>query len=164
MLSEIKVAISNALATYRNTLPTECPFTVSLDFECVPFEAKSLGAWESFIRLCLSKYGEDYEYQILDFKPVDDNGNILWRLLGNGYDIGEYVTDDTEKLLKFNASYFDLLPTYSLMGIYLAENLGANATHVVIKNNEEYMLRKNEYLYIEYTYCIERKKTVQIVR
>lgn len=152
VLAEIKDAIDTALATYRSSLPTEHPFTVSLTFECVPFEAASLTKWEEFIRTCASRFGEDYQYQVLDFKPFEDNATtVLWRLFGEGYDIGKYVTSSTEKLLKFDKNYFGLLPDTRLNGIYLVKDIGKDAIPFIIKNNEEYRLRKNERLYIEYT-------------
>lgn len=152
VLTEIKAAIDTALATYRDKLPTQCSFTVSLDFECVPFEASSLQAWETFIRTCASKYNEDYEYQVLSYLPVDENNSaIFWRLFGDGYEVGKYVTERTEKLLKFDTNYFGLLPSSYTSGIYLIEDIGIDAKPVVIANDAEYKLRKNEWLYVEYT-------------
>ena len=155
VLSSLKSQLDAALSTYKNSLPvecTKCSFTVYLDFECVPFEAKSLKVWEAFIEKCASELSnEKYEYQVLDFTPNADNNTVLWRLFGDGYDVGKYVTQNTEKLLKFDASYFGLLPSTYLTGIYLISDPGADMEPVIIKNNEEYMLRSGEYLYIEYT-------------
>ena len=157
VLSQLKSQLDTALSTYKNSLPiecTKCSFTVYLDFECVPFEAKSLRAWESFIEECSKELDNDeFEYQVLDYTPNkgDANDTVFWRLFGDGYDIGKYVTQNTEKLLKFDISYFGLLPSTPLMGIYLVSNPGADMLPVIIKNNEEYKLRSGERLYIEYT-------------
>lgn len=167
VLIDIKNAIDNALALYKTKLfDTDAEgynpdlakvightFTVYLDFECVPFEARSLQAWETFIKTCANKFGTDYPYQIFDYKPQmdTDTGTILWRMFGDGYNVGKYVTEDTEKLLKFTSSYFGLLPTPYLTGIYTAETLGKDRVPTVIKNNEEYALGEDEKLYIEYT-------------
>ena len=152
VLSNIQAAVTGAIEERRGMineitgqpfLPTTCSWTVSFEFECVPFEAKSLNAWEEFIRTC----GE----QALGFKPVEENSTIFWRLFGEGYDIGKYVTIDSEKLLKFTKSYFSSLPETYLRGIYLAKTLGADSQPAIINNNEEYRLGANERLYIEYT-------------
>jgi hypothetical protein len=160
VLSEVKTKIDDALAAYKTTLfSTDTykhfnhSFTISLSFECVPFEAKSLVEWERFLRLCAKNYNNDtFKYQVLDFKPVDEHGTtILWRTFGEGYEVGKYITEKTEKLLKFDKNYFNTLHDIYLTDIYLAESLGADAKPVVIKNSEEYKLRKGEHLYIEYT-------------
>jgi hypothetical protein len=153
VLGTLKTAVSNALEEYRDSLPTNCSWTVSFNFECVPFEAASLTKWQDFIRNCANSLssGQSDNYQVLDFVPVDENNTILWRLYGEGYELGKYITEDTAKLLKFSSSYFGLLPDYYLTGIYLAKDLGQDIKPPVIANNMEYMLKDGEYLYIEYT-------------
>jgi hypothetical protein len=152
VLAAVKDAVQNTLDLYRGStnaqgnpvLPTQCAWTVSFDFECVPFEAKSLTAWEEFIRLRATKLANS-------FIPAEENGTIFWRKFGEGYDIGKYITDDTAKLLKFGVNYFGLLPDVRLQGVYIAKELGADAAPSIIKNGEEYQLRQGEHLYIEYT-------------
>lgn len=145
VIASVKEAIDTALATYRNELP-EKAFEISLSFECVPFEAKSLNAWATFIK--------QEKANILDFEPIADqnNGSIFWRIYGEGYEIGEYITESTEKLLNFTSSYFGLLPQDNyLRGIYLIKDIGLDAHPAIISNDEEYELKRDEYLYIEYT-------------
>jgi hypothetical protein len=160
VLSAIKTSVDNALNTYRNQLPRDCAWKVSFEFECVPFEAASLEHWIKFISYCAKK--QSFRHQILGtradgdknitfWKPIEENGTILWRIFGDGYDIGKYVTKNTEKLLPFTTNYFGLLPDTRLSGIYLIKNIGSDATPTVIKNDEEYQLKSGECLYIEYT-------------
>ena len=151
VLEDIMEAVNSSLATYRDTLPKNCSWTVYFDFECVPFEAKSLAAWEKFVSTCALYYSKNYAYQVFNYKPVSENETFLWRSIGEGYEIGKYVTDDFNKLLRFNKNYFNLLPAVPLQGIYIVKNIGADAEPSLIMNNEEYKLRNNEYLYIEYT-------------
>lgn len=125
-------------------LPTECAWTIYFDFECVPFEPASFAEWERFVRASNKK-------ELFGFTPAFDGNTIFWRTYGEGYSIGKYILQSSEKLLKFDSSYFGVLPSSRLRGIYLVENLGKDAQPAVIKNNVEYMLRANEYLYIEYT-------------
>lgn len=134
-------------------LPTSCSWKVAFDFECVPFEPASLSKWEDFIKYCSEHLinTTKYPYQVLDYVPFEENSTVFWRTFGEGYDVGKYVMENTEKLLKFTQSYFSLLPENALAGLYLIENVGLDANPAVIKNNEEYFLKRGEYLYIEYT-------------
>lgn len=162
LLTNIQDYVNNTLDEFRSKvsketnkpiLPTACAWKIFFDFECVPFIPASLNEWEKFIRYCASNFNtsaNNYS-NLLSFKPVDENNIVLWRLFGEGYDIGKYVTNDSEKLLAFDKNYFGLLPTSYLHGIYLVKNIGKNAQPAIINNDEEYQLKANEYLYIEYT-------------
>ena len=158
VLYELPGAINSLLAAYGTNLPeecTKCAFTVYLDFECVPFEAESKTAWEGFIKRCLDNYhNNEYDYQVLDFVPFDEDNTLFWRLSDEGYEAGKYVTQETKKLLKFTKSHFSLLSSDGdayLQGVYLIKYIGADAKPTSIKNSEEYTLAKGEFLYIEYT-------------
>ena len=153
VVTAIKEAVQAKISELRNLvddygrprLPASCSWTVSFSFDCVPFEPRSLAEWEKFISAKTADMVEG-------FAPAADNsGTVLWRKFGEGYDVGKYVTEDTAKLLKFDASYFGLLPDNRLQGVFVAETLGADAVPTAIKNGEEYRLRQGEQLFIEYT-------------
>ena len=160
-LANIQEYVNVVLDEYRGkvnqdtnapVLPTACAWKIYFDFECVPFLPASLKEWEKFIRYCASNFNNNSLYSnLLSYRPVDENNVILWRLFGEGYDIGKYITNNSEKLLAFDKNYFGLLPSSYLRGIYLVENIGKNAEPAIISNEEEYQLKANEYLYIEYT-------------
>lgn len=154
IVANIQLAVSEAIAQSKNNvksasdptpiLPTACAWTVSFDFECVPFEPASIREWEKFIR---TSAGE-----LLGFTPFEEVGALLWRTYGSGYESGKYILDSTEKLLKFDSSYYNLLPSENVMrGVYLVKFIGKDAELNMIKNNVEYTLQENEYLFIEYT-------------
>ena len=152
VLSSMKAAIDNTLYTYRDVLPAECSWKVSFEFECVPFEARSLPEWVSFITEFTPTSAKAARTDALtSWKPVVENNTIFWRTFGDGYEPGKYVTQNTEKLLPFTQSYFGLLPDVRLSGIYLIKEMGADTTPVAIENNTEYMLGTSDHLYIEYT-------------
>jgi hypothetical protein len=124
------------------TLPEET-WTISYTFQYIPFETGTLTKWENFVK----EYFTNSE---------EENENVLWRVYGNSYSPGRYILNNGAKLLPFTSEYFTSLDTnnefYSrLHGIYVAEDLGADVKANYIDNNEEYMLRSGEYLYIEYT-------------
>lgn len=126
-------------------LPTECDWTITFEYECVPFEPASLLEWKSFVTSSYKELtGQNAE-------PFIENGTIFWRVYGEGYASGKYILQSSEKLLDFDRNYFGLLPEARLSGIYLISNPGADAQAALIANDEEYRLRSNEYLYIEYT-------------
>ena len=145
VVSTIQATIDDYLNVHYtdDKFPSGHDWYISFEFECVPFEAKSLTAWETFIK----SSGEE----LLGFNPVQENGTIFWRIYGDGYNPGKYITDDTQKLLKFNSSYFGLLPNPYLDGIYLVEDLGEDTKPRSIENDAEYELADGEFLYIEYT-------------
>lgn len=160
VLSAMKTAVDSALNTYRDRLPRQCAWKISFEFECVPFEPRSLDVWEAFIKHCADYPAEQYQIlgtkaensdTITFWKPVEEYGVILWRIFSDGYEVGKYVTKDTEKLLPFTKNYFGLLPNIRLSGIFLVKNIGRDAVPTIVRNNEEYQLQKDEYLYIEYT-------------
>lgn len=122
-------------------LPTECAWRIYFDFEGVPFNAESLDEWTRFVK----------SSDAIGYTPITELGTVLWRVYGEGYSAGKYILPSTEKLLNFASNYFGLLPQQPLQGIYLVRNLGKDAQPAIIANNEEYKLRANEYLYIEYT-------------
>ncbi len=124
------------------TLPEET-WTISYTFQYIPFESGTLAKWENFVKEYFTTSG-------------DDNESILWRVYGNSYSPGRYILTSGAKLLPFTSEYFTSLDNnnefYSrLHGIYVAEDLGADVKANYIDNNEEYMLRSGEYLFIEYT-------------
>ena len=125
-------------------LPTECAWQICLDFECVPFQQESLLEWDNFVRSKTAK-------EIFGFTPIVEKNTALWRIYGDGYQTGKYILSNTEKILNFERNYFSLLPEKPLLGIYIVSELGRDAKAAIIKNNEEYKLKANEYLYIEYT-------------
>lgn len=132
-------------------LPTACAWTITFEFECVPFDQTSLFEWENFIKTCANSTNDVYK-NVLNFKPIEEHGTILWRTYGQSYDVGKYVMDNGEKLLKFAKSYFGLLPSSNVQrGIYLVEYLGTDAIPNSISNNQDYQLKSGEYLFIEYT-------------
>lgn len=151
IVSLIKEAVNKKLDELRDmvkegkpALPTEHAWTISFNFVCVPFEADTLDIWTRFVKETITKSS-------FGFTPIEDNGVILWRVFNKGYQIGEDVLESTEKLLKFDSSYFGVLPDIRLKGIYLVEYRGKDAKPAMISNNTEYALKANEYLYIEYT-------------
>lgn len=151
IFSNIQTAINEKLEELRGqtsngkaALPTECDWTISFNFECVPFEPATLNEWERFVKTDAAK-------KLFGFTPVEETGTIFWRIYGEGYQSGKYVLESTEKLLKFDSNYFGSLPETRLKGIYLIEYPGKDSKAAVISNNSEYSLRANEYLYIEYT-------------
>lgn len=144
-LTTLQTEINNTIIAYRESMPQNCAWTVDFEFECVPFNAASFDAWAEFI----SSSATDRE--LLDFRPVVETETVFWRVYGEGYDIGQYILNDSRKLLKFNKKYFSLLEGDTLRNIYLVEDLGKDAIPALIKNNEEYELKVGEYLYIEYT-------------
>lgn len=147
-VSDIAEAINNTLsylvanqgADGVPNLPTECAWSISLDFEAVPFEAASLNEWKTFVKS--ANFG---------FTPAVDGDTILWRAFGEGYQIGKNIMQNTAKLLPFTSNYFGTLPASRLRGVYVATDLGSDEKPVLIANNEEYKLRDGERLFIEYT-------------
>lgn len=131
-------------------LPTEGDWTITFEYVGVPFEPKSLDKWKSFI-LSASGATINADSRVIDFAPYSENDVIFWRVYGEGYSTGKYILQSTEKLLEFDRNYFGLLPESRLRGIYLIKNAGSDAQAAIILNDEEYRLRANEYLYIEYT-------------
>ena len=127
-------------------LPTECSWTISFEFECVPFTSESLEEWERFIK-------SSNQQELVGFTPELENGTIFWRLYGEGYKRGKGVLDTTEKLKKFSSDYFESLANMpsNLAGIYLVKTFGADAELPSIDNGVERRLTNGEFLYIEYT-------------
>lgn len=162
ILNDIKETITKAIEERKNmvkadrvtpVLPTQCAWTISFDFECVPFEPASLPTWDRFIRQELVNF-ENGSTAIFDFEPKltkEPPSTYFWRLFGEGYQIGEYILNSSEKLLKFDSTYFGLLPENRLTGIYLVKDYGQNAVSNSISNDEEYELKDGEALFIEYT-------------
>lgn len=151
ILTELNTTVQNRLEEMLGqvqadgstpVLPTAGDWTISFEYEAVPFEAMSLDKWKDFI---LSTR------DVTDFTPFTENDVVFWRVFGEGYESGKYILQSSEKLLEFNRNYFGLLPESRLRGIYLIKNAGQDAQVAIIKNDEEYRLRANEYLYIEYT-------------
>lgn len=125
-------------------LPTECAWTISFEFECVPFEAESFAAWETFIK-------SSNKEELLGFIPSLDGKVLFWRVYGEGYPAGRYILDSTKKLIKFDTTQDFTGLSNPLQNIYLVKNLGKDSEPIIINNNEEYELQQDEFLYIEYT-------------
>lgn len=152
VLSQIKESVQNRLEEMEGQvrkdgvtplLPTAGDWTITFNYEYVPFEPRTLAGWSNFIN---SK-----KTDLCNFNIVSESNTIFWRIYGEGYAAGKYITRSTEKLLAFDSNYFGLLPQSRLQGIYLIKDLGQDAQSAIIANNAEYKLRANEYLYIEYT-------------
>lgn len=152
ILTELNTTVQNRLEEMLGqvqadgstpVLPTAGDWTISFEYEAVPFEAMSLEKWKNFIL--------NPNNNIADFTPFTENDVVFWRVFGEGYSSGKYILQSSEKLLEFDRNYFGLLPEARLRGIYLIKNVGKDAQTAIIKNDEEYRLRANEYLYIEYT-------------
>lgn len=128
----------------QNKLPKSRDWTISYEFEYVPFDGNNFAEWENFV---ISE-GK----KLFGFKPEVDGETVLWRSYGTGYSIGRYITSDSAKLMPLTSSFLSAIDTPTLlMGVYVAKDLGRDAEVNSISNNEEYMLREGEYLYIEYT-------------
>ena len=147
VFTQIQQAIDDYLMTLNDTapdtLPSNCDWTISYYFEYVPFEYSTLSAWEIFIRT-----REEYMF---GFLPVAEQNTILWRTYNNGYEPGKYVLSDGSKLLPFSSAYLTSLDENRLTSVYIVKDLGNDVKPNFIENNEEYMLKPGEYLYIEYT-------------
>jgi hypothetical protein len=153
VLKDLQQKIDETISAYRGSktdggeyiLPTDCSWTISFEFECVPFTAKSLAAWKEFIKTV----------KVADFTPVEENDTVFWRkTAATGYSEGKYITDQYEKLIKFSgeSSFVNLAGTDSnLHNIYVAKSLGSDAIPASIEDGEERMLYNGECLYIEYT-------------
>ena len=164
IIAKIQAAVTSVIEQSRNKvksdrdptpiLPTACAWTVSFDFECVPFEPASLQEWEKFVRFATTT-GKSAKDRLVSYKPVEENSVIFWRTYGQGYAPGKYILPNREKLLKFDRNYFNSLSANNtesiLHKVYLVESLGADEKPNLIANNKEYQLKDNEYLYIEYT-------------
>ena len=154
-LDALKTEINNKIESLRGqtlkdgvtpALPTECSWTISFEFACVPFVLESLNEWDSFIKA--------KSESMFGFKPVVEGDVIFWRTFEGGYAPGKYVLQNGEKLLKFERNYFKTVSeAYSsiLNGIYLIRDIGKDAQPAIIKNNEERVLKRGERLYVEYT-------------
>lgn len=121
-------------------------WTISFNFEYVTFEQSTLSTWSNFVTAKCS--------ELFGFKPVAESGNVLWRVYDGGYPVGKYILESTsQKLMPFTSSHFGLLSALNpvMGGIYIAKDLGKDVKANFISNNEEYLLRSGEYLYIEYT-------------
>lgn len=128
-----------------NELP-KVDWTVSYDFEYIPFDQVTLAGWENFIKLNIARES------LFGFKPIIEYEAALWRIVSGNYQKGKYILDaGMAKVLPFNASYFGSLNVNRLNSIYILKDLGRDAEPNYINNDEEYMLRTGEYLYIEYT-------------
>jgi hypothetical protein len=143
-LDLIKTIINNHLEQYTGALPSK-DWTISYEFEYIPFEPATLPAWDSLIK---STAAED----IFGFTPEVEYGTALWRAYAGTYLEGKYIlSGGIARLLSFTNDHFGLLDTNRLKSVYLAKDLGEDAIPMYIRNNEEYQLRRGEYLFIEYT-------------
>jgi len=143
--TEVDEYITYLNTNYPNKLPTEYDWTISYTFEYVPFEEATLSEWKNFIisngRL------------LFGFYPVVESETVLWHATAGGYNLGKNVLSNTAKLLAFTRGDFGFLDSFTtrLLGVYVAEDLGSDQKATSIANDEEYMLRSGEKLFIEYT-------------
>ena len=148
VLSNIESAVQAKLTELANEtnadgtpiLPTNCAWQIIFEYEGVPFDATSLEEWQKFIK------GSNKD--LLKFTPATDGKVLFWRAFDSGYAAGKYILSNTSKLLKFEASFFDILDIHSVL---IAKSLGKDSEPSVILNDQEYKLDDKEYLYIEYT-------------
>ena len=135
--SEINDAITN--------ITEDGDWTISYTFEYIPLEASTLEAWAEFI----TAKGKD----LFGYEPIVENKSVFWRAFGEGYQTNKYILTTGAKLLPFTTADFGFLGNFSsyLNGIYVAKTLGQDQKANFVSNNEEYKLRDQEYLYIEYT-------------
>ena len=135
------LGLSNGTIEGEAKLPVENDWIITYEFEYVPFEASLLTDWSNFIET--------------EFSAIKESGktNVFWHASAGGYSTGKYVLANTSKLLEFTSGDFGFLESFNtrLDGIYIATNLGSDAKPNYISNDEEYMLREGERLYIEYT-------------
>ena len=153
LLNSIKTSVDGRVELLKSqiidgkpALPENCAWTISFDFECVPFDAASLNEWDNFIRA--------NGPTIFGFTPIVEKDAVLWRVYGEGYAEGKYILNTGEKLLKFDREYFGNVSEVAggiLHGLYVVEYIGKDAKAAVISNNEEYRLKSGERLFIEYT-------------
>ena len=145
-IDNIKQKVEEYLVDINTNNPDMLPeddWTLSYSFEYVPFDAALLADWVDLIK--------SHGTAMFGFAPQEESRSILWRTYGSGYAAGKYILADTSKLLSFTSGHFDLLNENRLEDIYIIEDFGADLKANFISNNEEYMLRQHEYLYIEYT-------------
>lgn len=146
VFGEIQEKIDNWLAELEKTSPDELPvdaWTVEYTFEYVPFDVTTLSSWETFI--------SSPDAQMFGFLPQSEYGTVLWYIHNGSYSPGKLVLSSGAKLLPFSSGYFNILEENRLASIYIAKELGKDLEPNFIDNNEDYMLKDNEYLYIEYT-------------
>ena len=138
-------AIKEEVNDYLISLPVENlptkDWSISYEFEYIPFELETLKDWDNFAAA--------------NFNPIIKDSSTsthLWRIYQGSYPIGEYIlSDGVSMLMPFNVGHFGLLAENRLDSIYIVEDIGRDAVLDYISNDEEYQLRTNEYLYIEYT-------------
>ena len=138
----IKTAVDDYLGTLTSSMPSE-DWTISYDFEYIPFELATLKEWNSFI---------ENSSGLLGYTPIKEEGTVLWRTYQGSYQAGKYILpNEIDMLMPFSSGHFGLLDTNRLSSIYIVKNLGEDAIPNYVSNNEEYQLRGNDRLYIEYT-------------
>ena len=128
-------------------LPKDCDWTISYQFEYVPFDVSTIRSWGNFV---IDKCND-----IFGFAPIEEHGTMLWRAYGNDYEIGKYILTNHSKLLPLTSNHIGLTDrtekSSRLYEVYIIEYLGKDTVANFIRNEEEYMLRAGEKLYIEYT-------------
>lgn len=143
VFNAIKTVTDMCLVDIADTDLPDKDWTISYDFEYIPFELASLASWEAFIKKSTS---------LLGYSPITEYGTSLWRIYSGSYQIGKYIlSDGVSRLMPFTSGHFGLLDANRLDSVYIVRDLGADAIPDFIRNDEEYQLRAGEYLYIEYT-------------
>lgn len=145
VLTKIQAKVDEYLLSLPEAeLPTNCTWAIDYTFEYVPFDTATFKAWESFV----SEKG----VSIFGFAPQAEYTSVLWYLFDTySYNVGKYVLDNSAKLLKLSANTVNSLAEDRLKAVYIAKDLGVDLKPNFIGNDEEYMLKANEYLFIEYT-------------
>ena len=151
----VATKLSEILAQSPTALPTDRDWNIAYEFAYVPFDGSTLADWQDFIR--------DKGNDLFGFTPVEEGTTILWSVYGTGYADNKYIVNNhiipsnvasshinTSKLIPFESDALGSLDN-PLQNIYIAASLGSNSKANTLNNNEEYMLRQGEYLYIEYT-------------
>jgi hypothetical protein len=141
-------AIQQEVDAYLATLdssefPINRPWTIEYNFEYAPLEPDTLSVWEAFLSTC--------DKAVFGFLPVIEHGTALWYTNSNSYTMGKYVMPTSYKLLPLAARQVNSLEKNRLQVVYVAKDLGTDLKPNFVSNNEEYMLKANEYLFIEYT-------------
>lgn len=160
----------------RPVLPTSGAWTVSFDFECVPFEAAAYPYWTNLIAgntttvesmlIAGENIAQEAQFEarttisppagILEAgkTAVLDQDTVFWRLFGEGYAVGKYInaTNSNSKYLPLSQRYLASLSSESLLSdIYVLWSLGRDSLPETITNGTEYQLQTGERLFIEYT-------------
>lgn len=152
IISGITEGIDSQLTALKNNnaaLPTD-DWEIKFTFVYMPFNTSTLESWQNFAEYLMTNI-LGYTTTASKIKNKLDSA-YLWRVFGDGYNVGENILDNGSKLLPFDKTNFGLLTSNNkLNSIYIVEDFGQDSQPKIIKNNEVYKLNTGEALYIEYT-------------